>query len=89
MGMRLIKSWSRTQATVATSSGEAELYATVKGATEFLGIQWLARDWGRQMSVQLRVDAKATIGTVHKSGLGKMRYAEVGRLWIQQVVRTK
>ena len=89
MGAHLMKSWSRTQATISTSSGEAELYAAVKGAAELLGLRSLAKDFGRILEAKLRVDAKATIGMVHRSGLGKMRHVEVGHLWIQQAVRTK
>ena len=40
------------------------------------------------MSAELRVVAKATIGMLHRQGLGKMRHVEVGHLWIQQAVRT-
>ena len=34
------------QATTATSSGEAEYYALVKGAAEALGMRSLAKDLG-------------------------------------------
>jgi hypothetical protein len=84
-----LKTWARTQSTLATSSGEAELYAAVKGTSELLGLQSLAKDFGREMGAELRVDAKATIGMVHRMGLGKLRHVEVGHLWIQQAVRTK
>ena len=89
LGCHTVKTWARTQATIATSSGEAELYAAVKGASEMLGVQSLARDFGRDLGAELRVDAKATIGMVHRSGLGKLRHVEAGHLWIQQAVRTK
>ena len=61
----------------------------MKGAAELLGIKSLAKDWGRHRNVKLKVDAKATIGMVHRSGLGKLRHVEVGNLWIHQAVRTK
>ena len=83
----MVKSWSRTQATIATSSGEAELYAAVKGAAELIGLQSLATDLGKRLAIELRVDAKATIGIVTRSGLGKMRHIEVGHLWIQQAIK--
>ena len=83
IGSHLIKTWSRTQATIATSSGEAEFYAAVKGAAELLGVQSLAKDMGVEFGAQLRVDAKAAIGMVHRLGLGKIRHVEVGHLWIQ------
>ena len=42
-----------TQATVATSSGEAELYAPVKAAAEGLGFQAVACDLGVELRVEL------------------------------------
>ena len=40
-GWHVIKSWSTTQAIVAMSSAEAELYAMTKGAAHTLGIMCL------------------------------------------------
>ena len=37
-GTHLVKHWSTTQKTTALSSGEAELYGVVKGASEALGL---------------------------------------------------
>ena len=39
-----LRSWSSTQATVATRSGEAELYAPVKAAAKGLGFRAVACD---------------------------------------------
>ena len=50
IGKHCLKTWSKTQALVAKSSGEAELYAVVKGAAEALGMVTLARDLGRKAS---------------------------------------
>jgi hypothetical protein len=88
-GSHLLKSWSRTQTPLATSSGEAELYAAVKGEAELLGMQSLAVDLGVRPGARLKVDAKATIGMVHRLGLGKLRHVEVGNLWIQNAVKEK
>ena len=88
IGKHIIKTWARTQATMATSSGEAELYAAIKGSCEVLGVQSLAKDFGKIMKSELRVDAKATIGILHRQGLGRMRHVEVGHLWIQQAVKS-
>ena len=88
IGSHLVKSLARTQSTIATSSGEAELYAACKGASELIGIQALAKDFGRLLAAELRVDAKATIGMVNRAGLGKLRHVDVGHLWIQQAVRS-
>ena len=45
-GGHCLKTWGKTQAIVAKSSGEAELYAVVRGATEALGMAALAKDLG-------------------------------------------
>ena len=39
LGMHLIKTWSVTQSVVSLSSGEAEYYGLVKGASVGLGIR--------------------------------------------------
>ena len=43
-GRHCIKSWSSNQAVIALSSGEAEFYAMIKGASELLGVISLAQD---------------------------------------------
>eukprot|EP00974_Lingulodinium_polyedra_P056564 5439607-Lingulodinium_polyedra.AAC.1 len=45
-GWRVLKQWSTTQATVALSSGEAELVSVVKGACEGIGVKNLLNDLG-------------------------------------------
>ena len=61
-GGHCIKTWSKTQALIAKSSGEAELYAVVRGATEALGMATLARDMGKKVEIQLHIDALAAKG---------------------------
>ena len=51
IGTHLIKSWSRTQATAALSSAEAELYASIRGSAETLGIKAILKDFGQDMGV--------------------------------------
>ena len=46
IGDHVIKTWSFTQATIALSSGEAEYYGMVKGASMALGIQSMLEDLG-------------------------------------------
>ena len=45
-GTACVKSWSKTQATIAQSSAESELIASVRGATEALGLISLGEDLG-------------------------------------------
>jgi hypothetical protein len=51
LGAHTIIAWSQSQAVVALSSGEAELYALTKGAAHVLGIISLAGDFGMTLHV--------------------------------------
>ena len=83
----MLKSWSKTQSTIALSSGEAELAAVVKGATEGLGMKAIMKDFGIDVGLSMFSDATAAIGMVRREGLGKVRHLAVADLWIQQRVR--
>ena len=88
-GKHLLKSWSTTQQVVALSSGEAELYAMLKGATQAKGIMSMFNDWGILNQCVVKSDATAALGISHRTGLGKTRHIEVQYLWIQQEVNDK
>eukprot|EP00973_Karenia_brevis_P070922 9856951-Karenia_brevis.AAC.1 len=51
-GFHTIKTWSSTQQVIALSSGEAELYALVKGAAQSKGICSMLKDFGVQANAQ-------------------------------------
>ena len=86
-GGGVLKTWAKTQSTIALSSGEAELAAVVKGAAEGLGMQAVLQDFGVKVGLQMLSDATAAIGMVAREGLGKVRHLAVADLWIQQRVR--
>ena len=46
LGSHTVRHWSKTQSTIALSSGEAELSGIGSGIAEALGVQSLARDVG-------------------------------------------
>ena len=83
-GTHCLKTWSKTQALIAKSSGEAELYAVVKGAAEALGMVTLARDLGERVGIQLHIDALAAKGMIERKGLSKVRHLDVNVLWLQE-----
>ena len=87
-GMHLIKSWSTTQSVVALSSGEAEYYGMVKGASVATGLQSVLGDFQITCSIELKSDATAAIGIANRRGLGKVRHIEVCQLWLQNKVRS-
>ena len=82
-GRCCIKTWSKTQATIAQSSAESELPATVRGAAEGIGLISLGRDLGIEHLVHLHIDASAALGIIERRGVGRVRHLEVGSLCIQ------
>ena len=89
LGSHVIKSWSTTQATVALSSGEAELYALVKGAAQSLGMISLGADMGYDLEATVYSDSSAAIGISQRKGLGKLRHIKVQMLWIQDSIKRR
>ena len=87
-GFHCFKSWASTQATVALSSAEAELYALTKGASQALGVMTLLEDFGIKIRSTLHTDASAAIGIVRRAGLGKLRHLNVRYLWLQDHPRS-
>ena len=59
--------WSTTQAVVAMSSGESELYSLTKGSAQALGLLSLAADLGLYRNARLHTDASEPLA----SSIGK------------------
>ena len=89
LGRRLLKHWAKQQTVIATSSGEAELYAMCKGSAEALGVQSLLSDFRQWAQIHLCGDSTAAIGICQRQGLGKLRHLHVSDLWIQDAVLQK
>ena len=58
------KTWSKTQAVIAKSSVESEVYGFVRGACEGLGIKTLCMDMGSDVGIRLEVVATAAKGSL-------------------------
>ena len=84
IGKHCLKAWSKTQAIIAKSSAESELYGIIKGSSEGLGLVTLAGDFGSEVKVRVHVDATAAMGIVERRGLSRVRHIEVDHLWIQE-----
>ena len=89
LGDHLIAARSRVQPRIALSSGEAELYAGMRGISETLGFVHLMRefksnDWGR---IVHRVDASACRAIMLRRGCGGLKHITVKSLWVQEAVR--
>ena len=87
-GQHLIRSASTTQAVVALSSGEAEFYSAVKGASVGLGCASLFADMGfvLTMPIKLLVDSTACLGVAGRRGAGRIRHIQTPTLWLQRYV---
>ena len=84
IGSHLLKGWAKTQTLVALSSGESGLYATLRAASEGLGLLAVAKDLGITLRGEVWGDASAALGIIKRRGLGKTRHIDTGFLWIQQ-----
>ena len=85
----LVKHWSRTQPTIALSSGEAELSGIGSGMAQALGVQAIAADMGWELKPRVYSDATAAIGISKRRGLGKVRHLHTCDLWVQEQTRTQ
>ena len=83
LGGHCIKVWARTQAVIAKSSAESELYGVVQGACEGLGVRTLSAAMGSNVDVKLELDATAAKGILDRWGLAKVRHLDVNCLWFQ------
>jgi len=57
-----LKSWSKSQSTIALSSAESELYACVKASAEGLGMMSMLKDFGVEVQGDILSDASAALG---------------------------
>ena len=85
----LLKGWSKTQPTIALSTGEAELASICKACAEGLGIQALLKDLGISVKISISSDASAAIGIASRQGLGRLRHIATADLWVQQRLKHK
>ena len=84
----VVKHWSRTQATRALSTAEAEYYAVVTGATEGLGMQSMMADFGLTTQVRVWTDSNAAKAMASRRGLGETRHVELRYLWLQEMTKS-
>ena len=87
LGDSMIKSWSKDQHTIATSSAEAELYAANYGGQQSMGIQTLLQELGCIVNIIVSIDSSAALGILQRKGIGKIRHLDVAQLWMQTAIR--
>ena len=89
LGDHLLQHWSKLQATISLSSGEAELNSSVKGVSECIGIYELWKEWhaGMDIGIQLNIDSSDAKGTLSRRGSGKIKHLTTKQLWVQEAIR--
>lgn len=89
LGSHCIKTWSTTQQAIALSSAEAELYATVEGATRARGLIGLAHELGftgLNERFRLWTDNSSAKSFLCMHGVGRMRLLGLRDLWIKKEI---
>ena len=83
-GSHCLRTYSTTQKFVTLSSGEAELMAIERAATEAIGIAQLAQSWGISLQASVLTDSSAALAITCRKGNGRLRHVKIGHLWIQE-----
>ena len=86
-GPYLISDLVKGQSVVATSSGEAELYAAVSVMKDMILIKRALSFIGISAKMELRLDSSAARAMLERQGAGRVRHVEVAVLWAQQWVK--
>ena len=76
------KMWCKTQAVVALSSAQAELYGLVRASAETVGLISMYKDLGTHMNGVALGDASAALAIVARQGT--LRHLDTNYLWIQE-----
>ena len=87
VGHHCVKHWSKTQSTIASSSGGAELGGIAYGMAQSIGVQCLCADLGMIVDINLFSNTTAAIGITKRGGLGKIRHLHTSYLWVQEKVQ--
>ena len=75
------------QTLVALSSGEAEYFASIRGACTSLGIQSHYQDWMIDVPTQVYSDTSAARSVARRRGIGgRLRQMQTRHLWLQSRV---
>jgi hypothetical protein len=89
LNTHIVSFWCKSQATIALSSGEAELNAIVKGCCEGICVLELMREVGCETKVYtIQTDSSAARGTVIRHGCGRMKHLTTKQLWVQGAVKS-
>ena len=77
---------SNNQSSIALSSAEAELNASVKLSAECLGVRNMLHDLGEELGITICTDSSADKGILTRRGCGKIKHLCAKQLWVQEYV---
>ena len=85
----VVTAYSRTQATPALSSAEAELYAIGSGTCEAMLVKTILEEMpkGPEASIEFESDSQAAISSQVRPGLGRMKHIELRHMFMQQMIK--
>ena len=88
VGGNLVHHWSRTEQTVALSSGEAEMNASVKAISYGIGVTELLKEIGiKDVRMIVCTDSSACKGMILRRCSGKVKHLTTKQLWVEGAVR--
>ena len=90
-GAHLLGHWTKIQPRITLSSGEAELYSSVKGLGNALGMWNLMREMmgGDFGKLRHHVDASACKAMLLRKRTGTMEHLETKDLWVQKTIKRR
>ena len=83
----LIKAFSRTQSTIALSSGEAEFTAISSGTLAGIWVRNFMREMGFDLEIRIHSDSQAAIGMASRIGPGRVKHLDIKTLFVQELVK--
>ena len=84
IGDHCVKTYSKTQESIALSSGESEFYGIVQAACHGLEVKGVYEDLGIPMKIRICTDSSAAKSIASRRGVGKVRHIDVRELWVQE-----
>ena len=78
--------WSKLQANVALSSGEAELNAASKGISELVGVLETCMELRLSLVASVKTDASVCKSMLLRHGSGRVKHLTTKQLWCQGAV---
>ncbi|CAE7490627.1 unnamed protein product [Symbiodinium sp. CCMP2592] len=88
LNSHLLSSSSRTQKSIALSSGESEYASAVSGTCDQVFIRNAVEFvLGTKVESHLLLDSAAARGVIARQGAGRIRHLEAKMLWLQQYAR--